>query len=367
MLPPDIKVEDGRLYRVKEENGNIYKRVLNKNEIRAAVNSSEFGNLRLEDDESYYEQTAATLLAMARMPASVDSLQKIKNLAHNEKFRNYIASKDEKARGKRATFAEYFGFDPNSFYVSPSSASYAAMQSPDFDGDQIQLYGLNGNKKDKYIEIGEGEDKQFVRVDELFEAIVNQTQEYYRQINQAGENDINKLDAEALALTKELFDEDMKFNPKDPAMIGKIFSAAALQSWRLGAPSAIQRNAFQLPIDYKTAHAIQLAARQYDRISTSQKKLKIQDTSSEGMELLANYKPWIEFNNTLRKARSDRGELNYGVFRDKNLYKINAPLATMTGSVYSSLMARVIAKNMGYDPNPGVNWDRAFEESRTGI
>ena len=340
----NIKDKNGVERQVKGAVVNAAGRIVNS--LIDPKNGSEISDVRIADNAAVYSKSLSDMLGISRFPASIGSLQQVNNVANQQALIRAGKSKSFK------DLTKLLGLDPNAIYFSQSSPLLDLLQSEDFDGDVNEIFDLISSN---------------APMSKIIQTIFSKTIKTHNDLMRKGQMTEEEKSQREAALKQNIMGDLTEFNTKDPAHIGKWISAYAQQSFRLGAPNAITRNALQIPINRETAKAINMASSQYDANSVAAKYGFFFNSTKEGQEIMNKYKSWSEFYNTLMKSKDDRGHYDYNKFRDTNLFKINAPTRTMTGNIYSSLTSRMIARSHGQNIDKEIDWDKAFENSFIGI
>lgn len=335
---------------IDSRTGQLVEDLLPKEWANASANDevSLASKMRVGDNDSLFFNSLSKLLGVSRFPATIGSVQVVKN----------------KTNPLHKNLFDRLGLDPNALYLSPSSPLLGLMQGEDFDGDVNDIIDLGDKIFTDIANIAENQD---TTMQDMMNIIWTRSVERHNNLLKDGKISKSAMDRSLAKLQHKLFGDKNRFDTNNPEDIGAWASASALQPARMGPPNAILRNAWQMNMTPDIAQAVIKAFEQYDTNSTSAKKGFYMDADEAGGEIMRYYKDWSEMYNRVKKYRDDKGHIDYSKFKDTNLFKINGPSVNMSGNILSSLIARSILKQRGYNINEGVDWELAFQQSRTGV
>ena len=296
-------------------------------------------SLTLGEDKVLFQKTLASMLGLARYPATARSIKNMTNVGADSPI---------------AKFAKEIGLDPYGLYVSTASPLLQLLQDADFDGDVLEIIEL-ATKSEKGADI-----------DTIMKRIVESTAARNEALYQSGGISKEELAKRDQSL-KRIRNHGTKFSTKFDTELGarsaaEWLAANALQSAAMGTPNATVRNAFQMNPDSVVARALVDADRQYSKNSVEGKKGEGRNTSQDQMDVIGKFKPFSEFYRMVDKSRDEYGHIIPSELREKNFFGVNLPSATMSGSMRYQNLARFLAKNkFGYDINEGYDWNQIFE------
>ena len=319
----------------------------------------------LADNEVLDFNNDALDVMVDRAPYTIGSIQRFTNKAHA--WQNAVDAEGKKYESKEAyqadlkAFLSDLGLDPNGTYFSPTSQTLKNLQSPDFDGDIARLFGLKdtGNAAlDKNV-------ANFMTM--LARTINTHTR---RRAQGATQDEL----AQTLKHTNpfdDLFPDGHEFDPNSQAdretLFARVIDSYAQQSVGMGGPNAISRAVFQLPESVANNRALARAQYIYDKNSVKVKNTEGVEATKEDRDLMYLYKPFTEVWNSVRHSKTENDDIDYSAFKDANLFSMNAPMRSMSGSGLASLMIAATLKKNGYDISGGVNLDEAYRQSLEGV
>lgn len=325
--------------------------------INAAIKSAdpnatlpkELEDLSLADSESVYLAGKARDMSIARMPATVGSIQPVRNVSVER------GGKKDRNRAKRfKEVAKKLGLDEEGLYLSPQSSLLGLLQGADFDGDIAEVI--------EYVSFGK-KSKEAV-----FKKIMGVSRAEHEKLIKQGQMTKEEAAMKQLRLSAVVGDRDAEYGFESGDDIAQYINNAATNKSLLGGPSGVSRNAFQMDRSksFVTRSLID-AISHYDKNTTTIKTGEFLNASDEEMRVLAYGKPFSSFFQLIdKKGRDEEGNIDYEKIKNSNsydLYRFNLPTRYSSGSVLSSLMTRYMAKEMyGNNAiNEGYDWDEIFQ------
>lgn len=314
----------------------------------SAEQKSELNLITMKDDEVAFQNILASTLGIGRYPATSRSARKVDNV---------LASEDNRAKAIKQAL-KTSGFDPNAFYIAPSSPIMDMLQDADFDGDVMELIGLaytGQTKSGKQVTAAE---------------ILNRAFDLgMKRIDQSG---ISKEEAEVRKskLRSLVFSGD-KFSMDNGRDVMKVISAMMQDGVFMGAPNAVLRNASQIPWDSTVLKAMADAESQYSINSVRGKKGYEMASSKEEIAIMTKYRPFQEFFHLVDSNRNQYGNIDESKLIEASkasdglagskFWNTNLPFHTMSASARQGLLGRYFLKQRGIDINKDYNWDYIFD------
>ena len=304
--------------------------------------------ITMQDDEVAFQNLMASILGIGRYPATSRSARKVSNV---------LAQDSARAKAMKQALNDA-GFDPNSFYISPSSPIMDMLQDADFDGDVMELIGLAYSGKDKT-------GKQITAAE-----ILNKAFDLgMKRIDQAG---LSKAEADARkAKWQHTVFGGNKFSMDNGQDVMKVISAMMQDGSFMGAPNAVMRNASQIPWDSTVLKAMADAESQYSVNSVRGKKGIEMDSSREEIEIMSKYRPFQEFFHMVDSNRNQYGNIDESKLIEAarssdglngaRFWNTNLPFHTMSASVRQGLLSRYFLKQRGVDINKDYDWNYIFD------
>ena len=296
----------------------------------------------IEENNAVYMKLLADQLGIVRAPYTAEGNIKAKN----EGLKNNIAQ-----------LVKLLGFDPEGLYMAPNSAIMRLMQTEDFDGDINGILGLSSKGVGK-------NDPEFVQaMNNLIDKAITYRQKYIDE--KAGRTEEQQEAIKAAHTRKAETIEDKEygmFNPEDNAS-RDIEGAKA--GAKMGAASAISRNAWQYGPSVRIAKAFKDASSHYDAVSTWLKERKDWDLTKEEEGVLGGGAPFLAIakwaNDALETTENGREwtAKSQKLFNDRNIDKVNLPSMNQE-DVLNAMYTRFTAKARGWDVTGNFNWDEIF-------
>ena len=305
-------------------------------------------NITMDNDDVAYQKIMAEVLGIGRYPATSRSARQAYNV---------LADGSKKAQMMRSAL-EKSGFDPNAFYISPSSPLMQLLQDADFDGDVMDLVGLAYSGQDK--------NGEKLNVAKVFQRVYERGMEKIDKMGLSQE----ETDARKEQFSKAVFKMD-SFDARNGMDVMKTIVPAMQGGYFMGGPDATIRNAMQIPWTESVRRAIADAESQYSVNSVRNKQGVEMATTPEQMELLSKYRTFTEFFHAVNKNRDEFGNVDIPALTEAmrgsdglsgaKFWATNLPFHTMSPNVRTMMLSRYFAKQRGIDINEGYDWNYIFD------
>ena len=305
-------------------------------------------NITMDNDDVAYQKIMAEILGIGRYPATSRSARQATNV---------LADGSNRAKMMRNAL-EKSGFDPNAFYISPSSPLMQLLQDADFDGDVMDLVGLAYSGQEK--------NGEKLRVADVFQRVYERGM---KKIDTLGLSE-EETNARKEQFSKAVFKMD-SFDARNGMDIMKTIVPAMQGGYFMGGPDATIRNAMQIPWTESVQKAIADAESQYSVNSVRNKQGVEMATTPEQMELLSKYRTFTEFFHAVNKNRDEFGNVDIPSLTEAmrgsdglsgaKFWATNLPFHTMSPNVRTMMLSRYFAKQRGIDINEGYDWNYIFD------
>jgi len=306
------------------------------------------GLITMDNNSVAYQKIMAEVLGIGRYPATSRSARTAENI---------LAGSSKKAQAMRKAL-EKSGFDPNAFYISPSSPLMTLLQDADFDGDVMDLIGL--------VYSGQDKNGEKLNVSKVFQRV------YERGMEKIDKMGLSQAEAEArkAAFTNPVF-KMTSFDARKGKDVMNVSVPSMQSPYYMGSPDAVVRNAMQVPWEEYVVKAMADAESQYSVNSVRHKQGLEMDATPEQKRLLINYRAFTEFFHAVNKNRDEFGNvdipsLTEAMRSDDGLsgakfWATNLPFHTMSPNVRGMMLSRYFAKQRGININEGYDWNYIFD------